>query len=185
MAKQYSNKNERYYKAYLSHNTISRRGLFLSLFRSVKPETLVHRCEARPPFSVKESLFLDICNGCGACVAICPYGLIQLKENKPVLDIDFSSCDFCGKCAENCPTHALHKAFSADTELRPSFNQQCVMRKGQHCSVCQDKCPQNAISFEYYSPIILDTCNGCGECKVSCFIGAINLYIKRVTSRNT
>lgn len=174
---QQNDKTERYYDAYLTHNTISRRGLFRSFFRGTTQETVEQRNAPRPPFAAKESLFVAICNGCGDCAAACPYGLIQLKENKPTLDIDFSACDFCRKCADACSTQALHIAFPADTELRPVFSSQCLMKKGQFCDTCQSKCPQNAISFEHKSPIIAENCNGCGECKVSCFVGAVSLAL--------
>lgn len=171
-------KDERYYQAYLNHNHISRRGLLRSMFRSVEATQSEQRSQARPPFATKESLFLAICNGCAACATACPYGLIQLQHGKPTLQIDFSACDFCEKCAEVCPTHALHPAFCADTELRPQFSAACLNKQGQHCTECQQKCPQNAIIFEQHTPKISKNCNGCGECQLACFLHAITLSLK-------
>ncbi len=65
----------------------------------------------RPPFAAKEALLLQVCHGCADCIDACPYGLLRLVEGKPVLEIDFSACDFCSKCAEACTTGALHRAF--------------------------------------------------------------------------
>lgn len=169
-------RDERYYEAYLSHHTVSRRGLLRGLFggaeRAIKQEK---RLQNRPPFAAKEGLFVDICNGCGDCASACPYGLIRLVNGKPVLEIDFSACDFCAKCAQVCQTHALHTAFPADTELRPVFGASCLSKRGQSCIECQQKCPQNAISFQQRQPIVSQQCNGCGECKIGCFVNAITL----------
>lgn len=169
-------RDERYYEAYLNYHKVSRRGLLRGLLggteRAIKQEK---RLKNRPPFAAKESLFMDICNGCGDCSNACPYGLIRLENGKPVLEIDFSACDFCAKCAQVCPTHALHIAFPADTELRPVFGSNCLSKKGQSCTECQQKCPQNAISIQQNNPSISQYCNGCGECKISCFVNAIML----------
>lgn len=165
-------KNEAYYQAYLSHNQISRRGLFRSLFTAVEP-VVAKSNQARPPFAAREDLFSAVCNGCGECVSACPNSLIRLEQNQAILEIDYVSCDLCGKCAETCPTHALHPSFPADTLLRPQISSACLTKQHQSCMDCQTACPQQAISSE----LIIDNerCNGCGECKLACFIGAIVL----------
>ncbi|MGC6342506.1 ferredoxin-type protein NapF [Bisgaard Taxon 45] len=166
-------KDERYYEAYLSHHTISRRGLLRGLLGS--KTTQEKRLKNRPPFAAKESLLLQCCNGCADCIDVCPYGLLRLVEGKPVLEIDFSACDFCGKCADACATGALYRAFSADTELRPIFDEKCLVRQGQVCSECQQHCPQHALSIQHKHPILNQSCNGCGQCQISCMVGAIHL----------
>ncbi|MDO5055338.1 MAG: ferredoxin-type protein NapF [Pasteurella oralis] len=171
-----NHRDERYYEVYLSHHRVSRRGLLRGLLggceQAVKQEK---RRQNRPPFAAKESLFVEICNGCGDCVKACPYGLIRLIEHKPVLDIDFSACDFCAQCAEVCERHALHRVFPADTELRPRFSSKCLTQKGQNCTECQQKCPQKAIVYQQNKLVVNQYCNGCGECKVSCFVSAVTL----------
>ncbi len=119
-----------------------------------------------------------MCHGCADCIDVCPYGLLRLVEGKPVLDIDFSACDFCGKCAEACTTGALHRAFSADTELRPIFSEKCLVTQGQSCSECQQKCPQHALSIQHKQLVVSPACHGCGQCKISCMVGAITLSRK-------
>ncbi|HBO37106.1 MAG TPA: ferredoxin-type protein NapF [Pasteurellaceae bacterium] len=170
-------KDERYYKAYLSHHWVSRRGLFRGVFGGAeKSYAQLHgRQVARPPFAAKESLFAYACNGCAECVTVCPYGLIHIRNNQAVLEIDFSACDFCGLCAKACQTNALNPAFTADTELRPQFNLNCIRQKGQVCDLCQQNCPQQAIS----PSLTVDSqrCNGCGECKLSCFVNGITLSL--------
>ncbi|SPY38454.1 ferredoxin-type protein NapF [Pasteurella canis] len=174
-----NNRDERYYEAYLSHHKLSRRGLLRGLLggseQAIKQEKRQHN---RPPFAAKESLFVEVCNGCGDCVDACPYGLIHLIEHKPVLNIDFSACDFCAKCAEVCHRHALHYAFPADTELRPEFAATCLLQRGQVCDECQQKCPQDAIVYSHNQLSVNQNCNGCGECKISCFVHAVTLITR-------
>ncbi len=164
-------KNEAYYQAYLSHNQISRRGLFRSLFATGESAVVSEKHLPRPPFAAREDLFTAVCNGCGNCVAACPNGLIRLEQNQAILEIDYAPCDLCGKCAEACSTHARHSHFSADTLLRPNFSSKCLIKQNQRCTDCQTACPQQAIS----SMLEIDNerCNGCGECKIICFVAAI------------
>ncbi|MGY4677746.1 ferredoxin-type protein NapF [Pasteurella sp. P03HT] len=175
---QYSlhHRDERYYEAYLSHHTVSRRGLLRGIFGGAQA-SLQHapREQHRPPFAAKEALFTEVCDGCGHCAQACPYGLIHLMNHKPVLEIDFSACDFCGRCAEVCPTQALHLAFPKDTELRPVFHSTCLLKQGQTCTECQQACPQHAILHQQNTLSLTSDCNGCGECKVRCVVGAITL----------
>ncbi|MGL4052328.1 ferredoxin-type protein NapF, partial [Pasteurella multocida subsp. septica] len=59
-------KDERYYEAYLSHHTISRRGLLRGLLGgNTKQEK---RLKNRPPFAAKEALLLQVCHGCADCI---------------------------------------------------------------------------------------------------------------------
>lgn len=168
-------KDERYYHAYLSHNQISRRGLFRGMFggahKSVSSE--YKRQAPRPPFAAPEHLFLHFCDGCGQCAAVCPYGLIQIQHGKAELTIDYSACDFCGECVSQCPTNALNPAFKADTGLRPQFGNSCVQRHHQTYNSCRQACPQQAISADLQ--LDFEKCNGCGECKIACYVQAIKL----------
>jgi len=57
----------------------------------------------------------DLCTACGACVAACPYGNMQLFDG----DDAASKCDLCGgrpECASVCPQHAITVAEGASTE---------------------------------------------------------------------
>ena len=103
-------KDERYYSAYLSHHNISRRGLF-RLFKQSPQQQSLRRLQNRPPFAAKESLFTAFCDGCGKCAQVCPYGLIQIEQQKATLAITYTACDFCG--LQVCSTKALHPAFKA------------------------------------------------------------------------
>ncbi len=64
-----------------------------------------------------------------ACVPICPFGAITMKESMPV--VDTSLCMGCGTCAEACPEMAIEMLASADRgipldihELVPASNSQ-------------------------------------------------------------
>lgn len=47
----------------------------------------------------------DSCNGCGACIDVCPDQAINLIENKAV--INESLCSDCGVCENACPQDAI------------------------------------------------------------------------------
>ncbi|OGO05544.1 MAG: hypothetical protein A2Y60_06335 [Chloroflexi bacterium RBG_13_54_9] len=49
----------------------------------------------------------DRCTGCEACVAVCPRGAIELKEDKAI--IDQRLCTACGICLEACATGAIYE----------------------------------------------------------------------------
>lgn len=172
-----ADKNERYYQAYLQHNHISRRGLLRGIFNAGQKaqqqisQAMYQRAATRPPQAVAEPLFMQNCTGCGDCVVACPYGLIQIQDQKAVLQIDYCACDHCGKCTEQCQTGALSSEVRSDTELRPHFHRLCLQQQGRNCQFCRMACAVNAIRFDADSKKMLldnELCNGCGECKLSC-----------------
>lgn len=170
-------KNERYYQAFMQHNHVSRRGLLRGIFNAgqkaqqqIRAE-VYQRSAARPPQAVAEPLFIQRCTRCGDCVRHCPYGLLQIYEQQVVLEIEYSACDLCGKCTESCQSGALAHEVRPDTELRPHFDRLCLQQRGKTCEFCRDSCPQQAISFDFTSQTMQlnhQSCNGCGECKISC-----------------
>ncbi len=47
----------------------------------------------------------EMCEGCGACVDMCPSGAIELKDGKAVVDTEL--CADCAACVDTCPTQAI------------------------------------------------------------------------------
>jgi ferredoxin len=49
----------------------------------------------------------DICNGCGMCGEVCPFGLPQSTESGKYEIIRVDLCTECSACKRNCPTGAI------------------------------------------------------------------------------
>lgn len=47
----------------------------------------------------------ELCNGCGACVDICPAEAITIQDGKA--RIDEEKCLECGVCVDECPQDAI------------------------------------------------------------------------------
>jgi NAD-dependent dihydropyrimidine dehydrogenase PreA subunit len=48
----------------------------------------------------------DTCTGCGACVDVCPHGVLGMRSGKAEI-LDRAFCMECGACARNCPFGAI------------------------------------------------------------------------------
>jgi electron transfer flavoprotein alpha subunit/NAD-dependent dihydropyrimidine dehydrogenase PreA subunit len=46
----------------------------------------------------------DICTGCGACLAACPFGALSLSEGTAAIS---AACTLCGACESSCPFSAI------------------------------------------------------------------------------
>lgn len=178
-------KDQDYYRAWMSHHIVSRRGLFRGLLgagkraqQQVELES-VRRAIGRPPQAVAECLFLALCTACGDCIAACPYGLIEIKDGAAALQIDFSACDTakCNDCTTSCKTGALSPLILSDTALRPLFAKGCIGRGNNDCRLCERACSSHAIYFDDNAqPTFAESlCDGCGQCKTACYHGHISL----------
>jgi len=56
----------------------------------------------------------DACEGCGACVPVCPVECISLASGKAVMG---DLCFACGCCASACPSKAIKVTVSPDSKL--------------------------------------------------------------------
>ncbi|WP_117233011.1 ferredoxin-type protein NapF [Vibrio maerlii] len=159
----------------------SRRGFLTRLSKPVQsiqqePES-TPRTEPRPPRAVDEALFLRLCDGCGECQKACPNSVIDIHEGAARLNLEFNECSLCGECVNACPTDALHSATPISINLRPSFSQGCNNYLQIDCKQCQFGCPQSAITVEEgeLPKLDIEKCNGCGQCRSSCYMGAISM----------
>ena len=130
-----------------------------------------------PPYAHPK--FATLCDGCGACVAVCPTGFLARGENhRPYADFAASSCDFCGACHHACTRGALVDQ-SPPWPVVAEITQNCLTSKSVTCRTCGDFCEHQAITFRLRvggktAPVI-DTaaCTGCGACVAPCPTNAI------------
>ncbi len=60
----------------------------------------------------------DLCNACGLCVAVCPYGAITAdKATKTKANVVEAACAGCGNCGATCPTQAISMRHFTDTQI--------------------------------------------------------------------
>ena len=59
----------------------------------------------------------DLCSGCGACVALCPYGAIK-KDEQGIARVTEVACKGCGTCAASCPERAITVLHFRDEQIR-------------------------------------------------------------------
>ena len=61
------------------------------------------------PEAITSSVNEDICSGCGMCVAVCPFGAMELvsKNGKRLAQSTVAQCKGCGVCGATCPSGAI------------------------------------------------------------------------------
>lgn len=138
----------------------------------------------RPPGAVTESLFVDRCQRCGACVEACPADAIfplaagtGRAAGTPAIDPDLAACVVCEglQCTQVCPSGALQRLVEP-AEIRMGtaevYSSVCVRSDGEACSLCVERCPlgEAAIEFDGGGPPTVRSpgCVGCGVCQLYC-----------------
>lgn len=119
----------------------------------------------RPPGSVPEREFLQMCIRCGECFKACPSDVLQPLGFQqgleglwtPYVNADWAGCaSSCNGCGQVCPTGAI-RALSLEEKrhtrmgLAFIYLQTCLPHAGQEaCQLCVDECTSagyNAIEF--------------------------------------
>ncbi|MBL1216913.1 MAG: 4Fe-4S dicluster domain-containing protein [Planctomycetes bacterium] len=166
-----------------------------------KPAVQDQPAYVRPPGAVSEDQFLQVCGGCGSCIAECPYGVIQFLgseygsnvEGTPAILPAVNPCLLCPDmpCAAACSTGGLvpmapSRVFMGTAVITDDL---CVIKAGQDCEMmCVTKCPlgQDAITVQSETgmPLVnVRGCTGCGICAHECPADAINIAPNRESQR--
>ena len=127
------------------------------------------------------------CNGCGACVRICPADAIS-GEKKQMHAVDAALCIECGACGKTCPQAAVLDEKGAPCTMmkrsewpKPDISiEKCVA-----CGVCVDACPPGCLAMSEMprskgvDPFahLKDprACVACGFCAAECPVDAISM----------
>ena len=136
----------------------------------------------RPPWSVEESLFTNLCDRCDACIKSCHAKIIRRGDGGfPEVNFSRSGCDFCQACVQACATGAIAKDLDQPWSLRACFKSSCLSERGVTCRSCGDVCEHGAIRFRLTvgGRAMVDfkesACVGCGECVSLCPVQAIEI----------
>lgn len=70
------------------------------------------------------------CNGCGACLSVCPRQVLQ-RSNGKVLIGQRDACIECGACQRNCPQGAV--TVRAGVGCAAAIINQMITKKGACC----------------------------------------------------
>ena len=146
----------------------------------------------RPPGSIREQDFLNVCLRCGMCMKICPTNglqpcIFQAGVNglwTPQLVPRIGGCEKnCNKCGQVCPTGAIRK-LPLDEKTYAKMgtavidkNRCIAWEQDKVCLICDEACPFNAISSfnetiqgnTLLRPFVNEIiCTGCGLCEARC-----------------
>jgi len=151
-----------------------------SFFRRVK--TSPFQSYLFPPYFKDKSSFL-LCSECNTkdCLNACNENIIQIVDEKPVLNFENSGCTFCDACAEACKKDVLSLSYknnkiNAEMIINPK---KCIAWNQTICFSCQDICEECAIIYKgMFNPVIdLEKCTTCGFCISVCPTDAIETKI--------
>jgi len=126
----------------------------------------------------------DVCDGCTACVNICPAGAIS-GSKKETHFIDDQFCIECGACARLCPQSSIQDPFGILVQRirrslweKPEFDYKNCMG----CVICVDSCPAGVIGLKKIEkhdphpyPFLekIKGCLSCGFCYDDCPVDAV------------
>lgn len=143
-----------------------------------------------PPGAQGARHFAQHCTACQLCVSVCPNevlrpstGLLTLMQ--PEMSYERGYCrPECAKCAEVCPTDAIHLTSLAEKSSIQIghavwVRQNCIVETDKvECDNCARHCPTGAITMVPSDPnnpdslkfpaIDTERCIGCGACENLC-----------------
>lgn len=143
-----------------------------------------------PPGSLSARNFAQHCTACQLCVSVCPNQVLRpssdlMKLMQPEMSYERGYCrPECVKCAEVCPTDAIHLVDIAEksaTQIGHAvwIKDNCIcITDGMQCGNCARHCPAGAIQMVAADPedddsikipiINAERCIGCGACENLC-----------------
>ncbi|MFQ3789498.1 ferredoxin-type protein NapF [Halomonas sp. A29] len=142
-----------------------------------------HESVIRPPWSIPERAFTQLCTRCGECVSACETQVIVAGDGGfPEVDFKLGECTFCQTCVEVCP----EPIFDVRSQASPwshvaTISQSCLGFQGVYCKSCGEVCEIVAIRFTFNSmhvpepEVDTDACNGCGACVQLCPVQAVEM----------
>lgn len=126
---------------------------------------------------------LDSCNGCGACMSICPTRAVSGGPGR-VHSIDPNLCIQCGACARVCPNSCIEDS-SGNVAQRlgkrfweiPHFDE----AKCRRCGSCVGMCPPGILALSNDAPrmpVVSNPrlCSSCRMCSKVCVFGAVEFF---------
>lgn len=140
---------------------------------------------------------IETCNGCGACLRMCPTGAIR-GEKKSLHVIHPSLCIDCGTCGRVCPVEAVRGA-SGDVCKKMKYSEWPKpvfdLKICTHCRICVDTCPVNCLVLGEPSggpeprtyPCLKEQkrCIGCSLCSQDCPVNAISMSLRGAREEET
>lgn len=143
-----------------------------------------------PPGSLSARNFAQHCTACQLCVSVCPNQVLRpssdlMKLMQPEMSYERGYCrPECVKCAEVCPTDAIHLVDIAEKSAVQIghavwIKENCIcITDGMNCGNCARHCPTGAIQMVASDPedddsikipiINAERCIGCGACENLC-----------------
>jgi Na+-translocating ferredoxin:NAD+ oxidoreductase RNF subunit RnfB len=127
------------------------------------------------------------CVGLGHCASVCPFGAIQMGDNRLPI-IDEKKCTGCGVCVKECPKNVLtlmprsKLVYLACVSKDKGKAVKDVCKVGCFaCNICIKACPYGALKMENNLPVMDFTkCTDCGICVHRC---PTKSYIDRAKAR--
>lgn len=143
-----------------------------------------------PPGSLSAANMAQHCTACQLCVSVCPNQVLRPSSNpatfmQPEMSYERGYCrPECAKCAEVCPTDAIHLTSLAEKSSIQIghavwIKKNCLpVTDGVSCGNCARHCPTGAIQMVPSDPDVTDSpqipvinverCIGCGSCENLC-----------------